>query len=339
MGTRTLRKAQAVTIPITAPITSFQNKNVVVTGASGLIGSYVVKILKESGARVKAIINSRPANEFTRMANEVVPFNLLNCQETESAVQGADVVIGCAGITGGVGITKADPLSYVGPASVMVLNTLDACARLQIPRFGFLSSTTVYPPSDQPVREDLLDFGSPPYALYSGIGWSKRMLEKICAYYNERSGTKIAIVRPSGAYGRFDNFDEVTSHVIPGMINRALRVPPGEPFEIWGDGNDVRDFIHAQDVAYGFLLAIAISEDCTAFNIASGRGITTRELAETILACIGNTTSPVITNTSKLSALKTRLVDIEKAKSLIGFSPRIDLATGLSDTISWKAAH
>lgn len=325
-----------MTIPATTPIPFFEDKSVVVTGASGLIGSYVVKLLKEHGARVKAIVNSRPANEFTKMANEIVPYNLMNPAEALLAVDGADIVVACAGITGGVGITKTDPLSYVGPASSMVINTLDACAKLKVKKFGFLSSTTVYPPSDKPVREDDLDFGSAPYPLYAGIGWSKRMLEKICAYYHDKSDLKVAIVRPSGAYGRFDNFDETTSHVIPGMINRAIRLGRGNPFEIWGDGTDVRDFIHAQDVAYGFLLAIANSTTCTAYNIASGKGITTGQLAEVILAATGNLESKVAPNPSRLSALKIRLVDISKAQTEIGFSPSIDLGTGISDTIRWK---
>lgn len=326
-----------MTMPMAKPIPFFDGKKIIVTGASGLIGSYVIKLLKEQGANVRAIINARPANTFTQMANEITAHNLMSYPETCSALAGADIVIGCAGITGGVGITKSDPLSYVGPASVLVLNTLQACADLGIPKFGFLSSTTVYPPSDSPVREDSLDFGSNPFPLYAGIGWSKRMLEKICAYYHERTGIDIAIIRPSGAYGRFDNFDEATSHVIPGMINRALRLTHGDPFEIWGDGTDVRDFIHAQDVAHGFLLAIAVSDNVT-YNIASGTGITTQDLAQRILKSTNNKKSRIITNTDKLTALKTRLVSIEKAKSLLNFQPQIDLETGLADTISWKAS-
>ena len=322
---------------VTKGISFFRGKKVAVTGASGLIGSYAVKLLKESGAYVKAIINSRPPNTFTRMADEVRHFDLATPTGAHAAIAGCEAVFGGAGITGGVNLPKLDPVSYVGPASAMVINTLQACVEEKVPLFGYLSSTTVYPPAEHHVREDEADKPLPLYPLYRGIGLSKRFLERLCLYYQETTGLKISVARPAGAYGRFDNFDEKTSHVLPGMVERAIRTAAegGKTFEVWGDGNDVRDFIHAQDVAAGLLMGMAVKADSAPINIASGTGITTAQLAETIIRAAGSPAS-LSFSTSKPSALRTRLVDISLAKDSLGWTPQISLADGVRDVIAWR---
>ena len=322
----------------TSGVPFYNGKRVVVTGATGLIGSYVVKLLKESGARVFAVVHKRPPNEFAVMADDVCQANLMNPRDVREAMigpdrEGVDVVLSCAGITGGVGLTKVDPVSYAGPATNLVINTLHAAHEAKVERFGFLSSTTVYAARETPVEETDELIGDP-YPLYYGIGHSKRFLERLCRYYHERTGLKVAIVRPSGAYGRFDNFEEGTSHVIPGMISRALALKNGDPFEVWGDGGDTRDFVHAQDVAMGFLLAVAKTTRGDPINLASGVGITTGELAKTVLQAVGSR-AEVRFNTEKLTAMRTRLVSIERAKSTLGFKPSIPLEHGLVDTVRW----
>lgn len=334
------------TLPFPTPgIDFYRGKLVAVPGATGLIGSWVVKLLRESRAHVRAIYHDREPNEFSDLADECVRANLMLPYEAREAVRGADVVANCAGVTGGVGIVAVNPTGYVGPATVLAINVIEACRSVRVPRMGFLSSTTVYAPQEKPVVEDYL--GNKPYKLYEGIGESKRFLEGLCHYYHDRAGLKCAVVRPSGAYGRFDNFDERTSHVVPGMIQRALSTasiretissstllakPP--TFEIWGDGEDVRDLIHAQDVARGYLLAIAQVEDATPINLASGEGVSTRHLAEIILEAVGSN-AQTICNPEKPSALRSRLVDITRARDRLGFVPQIRLDEGIEDTVGW----
>ena len=314
----------------------YRGRRVVVTGATGLIGSYVVKLLKESGAWVRAIVYRREPNEFTKLADEIRAHDLSGAYEVDRAVRDSGIVLSCAVITGGIGIVATDPLSYVGPATAITINTLHAAAQAGCARFGYLSSTTVYPASEKPVVEGD-ELAGKPYSLYRGIGESKRFLEKLCSYYHEKAAIACAVVRPSGAYGRFDSFHEGTSHVIPGMVNRALRTLAHEPFEVWGDGEDVRDFVHAQDVAMGLLLAVKTVSDASQFNIASGVGITTRVLAEHVLHAVGRE-SRIVTNPQKPSALKVRLVSIEKARTLLGYRPTISLEAGLRDVVNWRAS-
>ncbi len=175
-----------------------------------------------------------------------------------------------------------------------------------------------------------------PYPLYAGLAWVKRFSEKLCKFYQDNSGMKVAIIRPSGAYGRFDNFDENTSHVLPAIIKRALSGV--DPMKVWGDGRDVRDFIHASDLARGLMLAVEKQADCDPINIASGEACTTRQLAETILDVI-HSKAKLEFDASKPTALRERRVDISKAKRLLGFEPSVSLREGLADTINWWTTH
>ena len=313
----------------------YRGKRVCVTGSTGLIGRYVVRVLRVSGAHVHAVGGaSRAGGEWPV---EGAKFDLMVPGDATLAVMGCEIVIGCAGITGGAGLHAVDPLGFVGPATTMVENTLHACHLEKVERFGFISSTTVYPPSDEPVREGYETTG-PPYEGYWGVGESKRWLEKLCRYYHEKVGLKVAVIRPSGVYGRHDNFDERTGHVVPSLINRALR-NPGSAFEVWGDGGDTRDLVHAQDVARGLLLAVSRSEDADPFNIASGVGVTTGELALRVLDAVGRPGEGIVTRPDKPTALRTRLVDISKARAVLGYEPEITLAEGLADTVAWRRAQ
>jgi GDP-L-fucose synthase len=312
----------------------YKGKRVVVLGATGLIGSYAVKLLVEVGARVEAHRGPRrDPNEFTNLAgDQPIRSDFLDPEEAEDAVEDCDVCVCCAGITGGVGLAAKDPVGYVGPATTIACNVIHACHLAKV-RLGFLSSTTVYVPSDFSVREDS-DTTGPPFPLYAGISYSKRFLEQLCAYYHEKVGLEVAVVRPSGAYGRFDNFDESTSHVVPGLINRARALEPRQPFDVWGDGEDVRDIVHAEDVARGLLLAIAKRPDATPFNIASGVGVTTRDLALKVLEATGKRAGLTFQR-DKPTALRSRTVDISKARRELGYEPHISLEDGLKDTVEW----
>lgn len=303
-----------------------------VLGATGLNGSYMIAELKKLGAHVRAVYHKRYPNEFTRMADELWTADLTNLEDAKSAVRGSEVVMNCAGITGGVGLALHDPTSFVGPNAVLGAQILEACYREKVERVGHLSSTVVYAPSDKPVSEKDLDFGVEPFPLYFGIGWMKRFLEKLCQYYYEKVGMKIGVVRPSGSYGRYDNFDEKTSHVLPAFINRALREK--ERFVVWGNGKDVRDIVHASDVARGLLLAVMIHPYADPMNIASGRPVTTLELAQMVLNAVGSE-AKIETDETKPVALPIRMVDITKARAVLGYAPQVRLEDGIKDTVDW----
>ncbi len=313
----------------------YRDKLVVVTGATGMNGSYIVKALSDAGAKVRAISHSRPPNEFTKMASEVVFADLENARQVAEAVRGAEIVMHAAGITGGAPLAMSEPGAMVAPNAVINSQVIHACAKEKVSRLGFISSIVVYPPLNEPMKEEEAWSGEP-YPLYAGLAWVKRFSEKLCKFYHDNTSMKVAIIRPSGAYGRYDNFDENTSHVLPAIVKRALSGV--NPLKVWGEGSDIRDFVHASDVARGLLLAVEKQPTCDPINIASGEPCTTKRLAETILEVIGSK-ARLEFDRSRPTALRVRKVDISKARKLLDYSPKVFLTEGLADTVNWYRAR
>lgn len=160
----------------------YQNKLVAVTGATGLNGSYIVKALAEAGAKVKAITHSRRANEFTKLASEMVAADLMDARQAAEAVRGAEIVMHAAGITGGAPLAASEPGAMVAPNAVINSQVIHACAKEKVSRLGFLSSIVVYPPLEEPMKEEQAWSGEP-YPLYAGLAWVKRFSEKLCRFY------------------------------------------------------------------------------------------------------------------------------------------------------------
>jgi GDP-L-fucose synthase len=163
-------------------------------------------------------------------------------------------------------------------------------------------------------------------------------MELLGEYVSSGSGVGISVIRPGALYGPRDNFDLKTSHVIAGLIRRAIL---GEtPFVVWGDGNDVRDILHVRDFARGCLLAMEHKADCDPVNIGAGVGVSTGELASFILAAAGRGEERPVFDPKRPTALPYRVLDCGKAETAIGFSPRISLADGLAETVAWcRAAY
>jgi len=155
--------------------------------------------------------------------------------------------------------------------------------------------------------------------------------------YFEEYGMKIAIVRPTNAYGPRDNFDLETSHVIPALIRKA--VERWDPFVVWGTGESTRDFIHARDIARGMLLALERYAVADPVNLATGRSIKIKDLARLILKLSGYEDARVVFDEKYPTGQLVRRVSTAKAREKIGFVAQISHEEGLKETIDWYRAH
>ncbi len=159
----------------------------------------------------------------------------------------------------------------------------------------------------------------------------KRYSEKVIEHFNDISETKFAVVRTTAMYGPHDSFNE-RGHVIPQLI---LKAHAGmNPFEIWGDGSQVRDFVYVDEVIDALLLVTEKNPIARAYNVASGTPTTITELVETITEIYGykpnfkyDITKPVM--------IPKRLVDISRIKEELGWQAKYDLKSGLQKTINW----
>ena len=163
-------------------------------------------------------------------------------------------------------------------------------------------------------------------------GWAKRMGELQVESYKIEYGWKgLSIVRPANVYGSYDNFDPKNAMVIPSLIRRAIE--DGSPLTVWGDGSPIRDFIHAEDVARGMMLAVekGIQEP---INLGSGSGVAIRTIAEIIAKSVPNGPVELQWDTTKPTGDKRRLMDMTRAKSY-GFESQVSIEAGIKQTINW----
>ena len=118
--------------------------------------------------------------------------------------------------------------------------------------------------------------------------------------------------------------------VIPSLINKILN--GDNPVKIWGDGSAIRDFIYSKDVAYGIILALINEENSNYYNLGSGKGISVKELVETLNQILDFNYEY---DRNKPSGAPKRIMDTSKSKKELNFYPQTDLKTGLQETIDW----
>ena len=162
-------------------------------------------------------------------------------------------------------------------------------------------------------------------------------VERLAEYVVSKSQMKIAIVRPTAVYGPLDNFDPVRAHVIPALILKA--VERMDPYEVWGTGEEVRDFLHVRDLARGCLLMLEKYAECDPVNIGYGQVVTVREIVRLILDAADYGDAEIVFNSTRPTAIPFRMVDTSKAKRILGFEPEITLEDGLAGTIEWYLAN
>ena len=314
-----------------ARLPMFEKRMVLITGGSGLIGTYLIGELLKRGAKVRAVLHRNPPTVEDNRIN-FVKGDLTNLEDCARVVKGVDYVIHAAAIVLGAEATANDPMQLIVPNVRMHTQMLEASCRENVEGFLFISSSTVYPPYDHPMKEEegLLEH---PYKSYFGIGWVKRFSELMAKFCHDDYGLRVAIVRPSNAYGRYDDFNFGTSHVIPALIRRA--VERQDPYVVWGDGEEVRDVIHASDLARGLLLALEKYSIGEPINVGTGSEVKVKEMVPMILRLSGYRNANVQFDRSKPTMIPIRRLDVTKSREKLGFVPRVGLEEGLKDTIDW----
>jgi GDP-L-fucose synthase len=309
----------------------YTGKRVLVTGGTGLIGSHIAERLANEGALVRATLHSsRPATADPRIS--YVQADLTRREDCLRATEGVDFVFMCAANTSGAAVMASNPVAHVTTNLMINSQMLEAAYLAKVDRFLFVSSTTAYPPVTHPVKEHEA-FDGDPHDSYLGVGWMKRYIEKLAQFYYVKFGLKIAILRPTNVYGPRDKFDFATSHVLPALIRRA--VEKQNPFEVWGDGSAVRDFIYVDDMVDATLVALERCANNDPINLGSGEAVTIKESVEAIIRLTGHSEAKVIFDPSKPTTIPIRLVDLTKARQLLDYRPKVTFEEGLRRTIDW----
>jgi GDP-L-fucose synthase len=312
----------------------FASRLSLVTGGAGFIGTHLANALLEQGGRVRLALHQRaPIVSDPRI--ETVHADLTRQEDCLKAMRGVDLVFHAAGAASGVGAGADQAMAGITTNLNLTAQVLQAAWTAGVERILIFSSSTVYPARDHPVREDEAE--GDPHPSYLGYGRMRRYFEHLAEFVASRSGVKVALVRPTAVYGPHDNFDPVTSHVVAALVRRA--VAKLDPFEVWGTGDEVRDFLHVEDFARGCLLTMEKHAACDPINIGYGTPVTIRRVVEIILAAAGHGNADVRFDASKPTTIPVRLVDTSKARRLLGFEPRISIESGLTDLVRWYGAE
>ncbi len=307
--------------------TNFYNdKNVLVTGGTGLIGTPLVSKLLDLGANVKVVsLDEKP--DLNRKA-DFINLDLRYLEQCEEAVKGADCIFHLAGVKGSPKMTKEKPASFFVPTVMFNTNILEAARREGVGRFLYTSSIGVYSPAEIFNEDDV--WSTFPSENDRFAGWAKRMGElQAQAYRIEHDWNEISIVRPANVYGPHDNFDPENAMVIPSLINRIVR---GEnPLNVWGDGSAIRDFIFSEDCADGMIKVVEKGFG-KPINLGSGQGVSVKEIIDVFKILIPDL--EIKWDTSKPSGDKVRIMNTELAQSL-DIHPSNPISEGIRKTFEW----
>jgi len=307
----------------------YKEKVVLVTGGTGFVGTHIVQELLKQEAKIRVPIHNRPLVVKDERI-ETIQADLTKYEDCLRAAKGVKYVFHVAGCVGSA--AAGTLMSGITLNLILTAQMLQAAWEEDVERFLILSSSTGYPVANYPIKEEEMWTGQI-HPSYLGYGWMKRYLERLSEFVASKSKMKISIIRPTAVYGRGDNFDLRTCHVIPALIRKA--VERYDPYEVWGSGEEVRDFLHISDLARACLLMLEKYATCDPVNIGYGRGFKIKETVKIILKAAGYESARVEFNTSMPTTIPFRMVDTSKAKKILGFESAVSLEEGLEDAIKW----
>jgi GDP-L-fucose synthase len=296
---------------------------ILVAGATGLAGSAIVRELTRIGRPVVAI-SSKDVDLLDRNAT----FNYLNKLKPNAVIDAAAKV-------GGIGANNAFPVEFLSNNIQIQTNLMDASHSVGVDRFIFLGSNCIYPKNcPQPIKEEyiltgLLEPTNSAYAIAKLAG-----IELIKSYRKEYGHRWISVM-PVNLYGPNDNFDLESSHVFPALIRKFVDAVRNkdEVVSIWGTGNPLREFLHADDLAKAIVVCLAKYDDDQQINIGTGIDITIRDLAQKI-ARITGFQGELSWDFSREDGTPQKILDIQKITNL-GWKPSISLDQGIKLTVEW----
>ena len=309
----------------------FRNSKILVAGGAGFIGTNLIKKLLEAGAIVKATFHEQKPTEFLDRV-DYVKAELTKREDCQRVVQGTDYVFMCSAYALGAGKSEEEKLRHATDDIQMTALMLEAAYMARIKKFLWTSSCVIYPLSDSPLKEGR-GHDDPIFEKYFTIGSIKRRGEKLCQEYAEkaRNSMPVVVVRPTSAYGPHENL--ATSHVVPALIRKVIE--RHAPIEVWGNGTAIKDLIFIEDLIEGMLLAMKKIDNFMPINLGSGKPTSIKEIIETIIKVDGYNNAQIVFDASKPTTIPKILIDVTRAKEILGFKARTSLEEGLRKTIEW----
>lgn len=312
----------------------WEDRNVFITGCTGLLGSWLTKALIERGANVIGLIRdlipksnlkwSGFNDKITTVRGELEDYFLLERILNEYEI---DSVFNLAAQTI-VTIANRNPISTFQTNIKGTWNILEACRRSpKVERIIFASSDKAYGAQEKlPYNEDTPLEGRHPYDV------SKSCADLLCKSYYETYDIPICVTRCGNFYGGGDlNFNRI----VPGTIHSIIR---NESPVIRSDGTMIRDYFYIEDGVEAYLSLAEKMEDNNihgeAFNFSNEDPMTVIQIVNRILELMGSDLNPKILNETN-NEINSQYLSAQKARSLLNWQPFYTLDEGLERTIKW----
>lgn len=304
------------------------NARIYVAGHNGLVGSAIVRALKDQGYTNLLLKSSREL-DLCRQADVEAFF----------AAAKPDYVFLAAAKVGGIHANNTYRASFLYANMMIEANVIHSAYQTGVKKLLFLGSSCIYPKlAPQPLKEEYLLSGSleptnEPYAIAKIAGL------KLCENYCRQYGVNFIAAMPTNLYGLNDNFDLANSHVLPALMRKfhEAKLAQQPTVEVWGSGSPLREFLYVDDLAEGLLFLMDHYDGIDFINLGSGKEVSIKELAITLKEVIGYD-GDIVFDSSKPDGTPRKLMDVSKLSDL-GWQAQTSLRDGIAKTYDWFQLH
>ena len=296
-----------------------------ILGSNGLVGKSLTKILSNDKENFEIVSSNRDVCD------------LLNFQNTKDYIDDISphLIINCAAKVGGIYANSTYRSQFLIENLKINVNLLESIIEKPEIKVINLGSSCIYPlEAENPIKEDLIMSGkleptNSPYAM------AKLTAIELGNSLAKQYGHKILNLMPTNLYGPNDNFSEMDSHVIPGLIYRMhkSKISNDTTFSVWGTGTPKREFLFVDDLSNAIKFLIENGIDEGLYNIGSGSEISIGDLV-TVLAEIINYNGKIEFDTKYPDGNPRKAIDSSKINKL-GWKPNVDIRNGLNITYDW----
>jgi GDP-L-fucose synthase len=301
-----------------------KSDKIFIAGHRGLVGSALVRRLQGEGW----------TNLVTRDRASLDLGNAVDVDRFFAKEKPAAVVFAAAKV-GGIKANSDLPVEFLLENLQMQNNVIHAAYETGVRKLLFLGSSCIYPKhAPQPIPESALLTG-PLEPTNEAYAIAKIAGIKLCQAYHREYGANFISGMPTNLYGPNDNFDLLSSHVLPALLRKAhiAKLEGKRELVVWGSGTPRREFLHVDDLAAACIFLLEKYNSPEIVNIGCGEDISIRELAELICGVVGFK-GTLAWDTDKPDGTPRKLLDVSKIHGL-GWRHRIGLRDGIARTYQW----